>query len=57
MSFIENLRYCVPGAYKEALDDTIKEKYGELFIMEPGLMYNITQTMNPLELVKRNVYL
>jgi len=47
----------VPGAYKEALDDTIKEKYGELFIMEPGLMYNITQTMNPLELVKRNVYL
>jgi len=47
--------YCVPGAYKEALDDTIKEKYGELFIMEPGLMYNITQTMNPLELVKRNI--
>ena len=48
-------RYCVPGSYKEALDDTIKEKYGELFIMNPGLMYNITQTMNPLELIRKNV--
>lgn len=49
------LRYCVPSDHKEAFDSLIKEKYGELFIKDPNLLYEITLTMNPLELVKRNV--
>lgn len=48
-------RYCVPSEHKEAFDDIIKEKFGLLFIKNPNLLHNIVLTMNPLELVKRNV--
>lgn len=45
----------MPESHKEDLERVIKEKYCELFIENPELMYNITLTMNPLELVKKNV--
>lgn len=47
--------YCVPSSHKEDLERAIKEKYGELFIKHPDLLYNIVLTMNPLDLVQRNV--
>jgi len=55
LSMLNVFRYCVPGDYKEAFDDVIKEKFGLLFIKNPSLLYSIVLTMNPLELVKRNV--
>ncbi len=48
-------RYCVPASYKAEFENVIKEKYGELFIFNPGLLYNIILTMNPLELIKKKV--
>lgn len=48
-------RYSVPASHKEAFEMAIKEKYCELFIFNPDLLYNIILTMNPLELVKKNV--
>jgi len=47
--------YCIPGDYKEAFDNIIKEKFGVLFFKEPSLLYSIVLTMNPLELVKRKI--
>jgi len=48
-------RYCVPESHKEAFENVIKEKYCELFIDRPELLYHIILTMNPLELLKKNV--
>lgn len=53
--FFWSFRYCVPSEYKEAFDDVIKEKFGLLFIKNPNLLHNIVLTMNPLELIKKNV--
>jgi len=47
--------YCIPESHKEAFDDAIKEKHCELFIHRPDLLYNIILTMNPLELLKKNI--
>jgi len=47
--------YCIPSSHKEEFEHVIKEKYCELFIFHPDLLYNIVLTMNPLELVKRNI--
>jgi len=54
-SRINLYRYCIPSSHKEEFEHVIKEKYCELFIFHPDLLYNIVLTMNPLELVKRNV--
>jgi len=47
--------YIIPPKYKEDFDKVIKDKYQKLFEKNPGLLYNITLIISPLELLERGV--
>lgn len=47
--------YIVPPDHKEAFDKVIKGQYQKLFDKSPGILYNITLAMNPLELLDNKI--